>query len=202
MNITYEFITFSLTTIATISGYVFYIYKKFIKPSFYKLSKIDSLQDDIGNIKKELTYNGGSSMKDTLSDLRRLCKQIDENQKINHIRTKVFFNFIETPMFETDTKGQLLWYNTSFLQLIDGKDAETLYGFNWLNYIEEQSRHALILELNECVKLTKKLEFSCVTLKGNQIVLSGIPLKTQSLDFLCYGYVFYIKNAIHKHLLE
>ena len=62
------------------------IWKKFLKPLVKLCQNQEFFKESVEEIKKELTTNGGSSLKDAIIDMKDTVHRIDKRQKNN--RTK------------------------------------------------------------------------------------------------------------------
>ena len=59
-------------------------------------------------MQKELSTNGGNSLKDAIIDLRQTCHRIRKT-KIIEQRTKAALHYSNVALFETDIAGRLVW---------------------------------------------------------------------------------------------
>jgi len=157
------------------------IYKYIIKPSikFYKNS--EQLIHCVEDIKKELTTNGGSSIKDTVN-------RIDRRQVIIDKRSKAIFYNVEDVILEVDESGNVLWANHNFHELMGNKNVT---GLDWVSYIDEPEREPFIRELNSCSKNNRELKFSAHTANSQKITISGFPYRDGSKN---YGFLIFLKQ--------
>lgn len=130
------------------------------------LSMGDSLQTELVEIKKQVTLNGGSSMKDSLARIedsmvfrdeihRRIISYIEEGK--NPIGT-----------FETDEKGKWVFASDNLLTLCDMTISEVL-GDGWKNSIHQE-------DLNDVVHYWKESIVSNIDFKREYKIHSGITI--------------------------
>ena len=70
--------------------------------------------ESVNDIKKELTTNGGSSLKDAIISMGKSCERIEERQKVIIQRTKAALHYSGAALFETDEDGRMTWSNANF----------------------------------------------------------------------------------------
>ncbi len=119
--------------IATVCGalyslYVYVLSPYVIIPIIDKVKFLWATAQDVSSIhaiiKKELTTNGGSSIKDAV-------KRIE----INNIIINAKCTGIDKPTWEADAQGNCIWINTSLMQIL-GYDINTLKDSGWLSIID------------------------------------------------------------------
>ena len=103
-----------------------------IKPYTTITDDIKTLNTTVSNISKELKPNGGSSLKDQVTDLHKSTIIILNRQRW-------ILENREEPIFETDENGNFKWVNEAFIRLTDRlfKDLENN---NWINALCEKTR--------------------------------------------------------------
>lgn len=94
---------------------------------------LDSMDTSIKSIKKELTYNGGNSLKDVVAKTLKLATLLE-------LRHKYELNISEKPMYECEASGgRCTWVNDSLCELF-GMSHEEMLGLGWLRAIKEEER--------------------------------------------------------------
>ena len=83
-----------------------------IKPYTTITDDIKTLNTTVANISKELKPNGGSSLKDQVTDLHKSTKIILNRQRW-------ILENRDEPIFETDENGNFKWVNEAFIRLTD-----------------------------------------------------------------------------------
>lgn len=112
-----------------------------------KISLIEQLQSkEISEIKKELTPNGGTSIKDTVNKLAvnmdKIVVSIDHLSRQGarmELRQQNILNSVSIPTFETDKDGECVFANKAYLELI-GRSMEEIRGPSWINMIHPEDR--------------------------------------------------------------
>lgn len=147
---------------------------KIVKPVIKFVHHQDDIKNKIDDIKKELSTNGGNSLKDSILDLRKVCHRIEIRQKILEQRSKAALHYSNLPLFETDNEGRLIWNNSLFYQFADSVHVE---GFDWLNLIVEEDRDDLLEEFKSCLHTNRKFTKQTYNHKNKPIVLTGFPYR-------------------------
>jgi len=150
------------------------IWMKIIKPIIKFVRHQEDINNKIDDIKKELSTNGGNSLKDSIIDLRKVCHRIEIRQKIIEQRTKAALHYSNLPLFETDNEGRLIWNNSLFFQFTSSTNVE---GYDWLNFIIEDDRDELLDEFKSCLNTNRKFRKETRTNNNKPIVLTGFPYR-------------------------
>lgn len=150
------------------------IWVKLIKPVIRFVNNQEEVNLKIDDIKKELTTNGGNSLKDSILDLRKVCHRMEIRQKIIEQRTKAALHYSNLPLFETDNEGRLTWNNSLFFQFTSSTNVE---GYDWLNFITEDDREDLLSEFKSCLNTNRKFRKETKSLDNKSITLTGFPYR-------------------------
>lgn len=150
--------------------------KNLFKPLLNLLKSHEELILSVDTIKKEVTPNGGGSLKDVVNQLKRTCENIEKRQLVIEQRSRSSLQYHDEALFETDKKGNLLWANESFYNFAK-KSAEDLEDFNWINIISERDRIKFLNEFNSCISMCRKLEFFTFSLDMEYVKFTGTPYK-------------------------
>jgi len=132
--------------------------------------KIATLKDihykELAEIKKEMTPNGGTSIKDTVNKLavsmEKVVTSIDSlsSQGIRmEIRQQNILNSVVVPIFETDTAGDCVFANKAYLDLI-GRSMEEIRGPSWINMIHPEDRAKVRTEWAAAVAEKRNFELT------------------------------------------
>lgn len=147
--------------------------------SFYKNQQ--SIVSSVQEIKKELTTNGGSSIKDTVNRIDRRQVMIDK-------RSKAIFYNIEKAILEVDENGNILWANEAFHNLMGTKN---LKGLDWVSYIDEPQREYFLREFESCSEKLRELKFETISTEGKKIKYTGFPYRDSDRNF---GFLIYLEG--------
>lgn len=169
-----EYIPTILSIIAASITFFSLFWVKFIHPIIKMIDEQAKLNDSLKIIKSELSTNGGNSIKDAIIDLRKTCHRIEIRQKIIEQRTKAGLHYSNTPLFETDNEGRLIWHNSLFCEFVDSYDVE---GYDWLNFIQQSDRKDLLEEFKYCLNTNRKFHKQTKTINGNDIFIVGFPYR-------------------------
>ena len=91
-----------------------YLWKKAVKPIVKLCKNQDFFVESVEEIRKELKTNGGSSLKDTIIELKDTCNRIDNRQKVIEQRTKASLHYSNEALFETDEDG--IWIEIAWIK--------------------------------------------------------------------------------------
>ena len=176
-----------ISTILGILGTFFgFVYRVAIKPILALIKEHQTVVSSIEIIKKEVTTNGGSSIKDALGSLKRTCERIELRQKLIEERSKLALHYHNEALFEIDRNGNLVWTNEKFYQ-ITGENQVDLQGKNWINYVQEGDREKFERELKNCLSSCRKFELETKSTEGISVKFVGYPYRigfSQQMGFL------------------
>jgi hypothetical protein len=176
LNIDPEYITILLTTIGglfTLSGL---IWVKFLKPVLKLVKNQDFFTESVKELRKELMTNGGNSLKDSIIELKKICKVIDKRQRIIEQRTRASMHYNEIALFETDSEGRLIWNNIHLHKFIDDSNL-FLEGYDWINIVSEEDRNDVLDEFKSCIEMNRRFNKVTHTSDGKTLRLVGYPYK-------------------------
>lgn len=132
----------------------------------FKINVLDKLNDfyaKVNYITSELKPNGGNSLRDQVTHIKRTVDRIDQRQ-LN------FFHFDPHGIIETDASGNLIWANRAYLDLT-GRHPEEVVKQGWRNVIAEDDRERIIREWTFAVKDSRDFfsRFKIIDVHGNVI---------------------------------
>lgn len=156
-------------------------WKYIIKPTIRLYKNQQTLVSSVEDIKKELTTNGGSSIKDTVN-------RIDRRQIMLDKRSKAIFYNIEKAILEVDEGGNILWANEQFHNVMGTKN---LKGLDWVSYIDEPQRENFLREFESCSEKLRELKFETVSTEGKKIKYTGFPYRDNDRNF---GFLIYLEG--------
>jgi len=156
-------------------------WKYIIKPTIRLYKNQQTLVSSVEDIKKELTTNGGSSIKDTVN-------RIDRRQVMLDKRSKAIFYNIEKAILEVDEGGNILWANEQFHNVMGTKN---LKGLDWVSYIDEPQRENFLREFESCSEKLRELKFETVSTEGKKIKYTGFPYRDNNKNF---GFLIYLEG--------
>lgn len=149
---------------------------KVIKPTAKFVKGQEEITTSIQTIKKELTTNGGNSLKDAIVDLRSTVNRMEKRQKIIEQRTKAALHYNDAALFEIDNHGRLTWTNNNFYELTQDV-ISSVDGYDWLNYIVDEDREDLFDELKSCLEMNRKLVKTVKTVDNKTVKIMGFPYR-------------------------
>ncbi len=157
-NISWEDVGKLLTFIMTLGlPIIGGLYKTVVKPFRKKMQDIDNLSVmvpelylKVEQILKEVTPNGGSSLKDIVTGLS--CESVGNKQRL-----RAFLRKDEDPIFEVDACGKLVWANDAYLALC-GRQLSDIVGNGWLNTIEMSDRDEVHEEMQCAIEQDRDFE--------------------------------------------
>lgn len=142
--------------------------------------KQEELNSIVATIQKEVTYNGGASIKDMILSLGRTCERIEVRQKVIDQRSKAALHYQDRCLFETDRVGNLIWANEAFYHET-AKCGDISGGLDWITVVHEDYREEFVKELKSCLEMSRRLEIDTVCSSSNTNVrFSGYPYRIGS----------------------
>ncbi len=158
-------------------------WKYIIKPTIRLYKSQQGLVDSVEDIKKELTTNGGSSIKDTVNRIDRRQVMIDK-------RSKAIFYNADKAILEVDEKGNILWANELFHKMMGTKN---LKGLDWVSHIDEPQRENFLREFESCSEKLRELRFETISTEGKSLKFLGFPYRGDNKN---YGFLIYLEQEI------
>lgn len=171
-----EYITFVFSVLGGIITFFSVIWVKIIKPIFQIVDNQQDLTNSVNTIKKELTTNGGNSIKDAIIDLRGTCSRIENRQKVIEQRTRAALHYNNVALFETDEHGRLTWTNSNFYDLTCDS-VSSVEGYDWLTYIKEEDREDFFSEFKSCLNMNRKFIRETTNCINQKVKFLGFPYK-------------------------
>lgn len=171
-----ENITLVFSLLGGLGTFFSLIWVKAIKPTIKLLQSQEDLIKSLDTIKKELTTNGGNSLKDAIIELRNTCGRIEIRQKVIEQRTKAALHYNNVALFETDDQGRLVWTNNSFYELTSDS-VSNVDGYDWLSYIHEDEREEFFNEFKSCLQMNRKFVRIVRNCEDKTVKLLGFPYK-------------------------
>ena len=150
--------------------------------------KIETITEKITNIDKELTTNGGMTIKDAICRIDKNIFLLEERQKALLTSSK------ELCYFETDNCGHLITANRYFQQLTN-RTLEELLGFGWINTVEIKNRENVRKEWHRCIENVE--EYNAIFFVENidkekfEVKVEAYPMKHK--DGKLAGYIGLMK---------
>lgn len=115
-----------------------------IKPALNFLRQWKTCVDDVGEIKKALTPNGGNSLYDKVDFAAR-------SSRISQARISTMFDVVvDQPMFEADAKGEFTRVNTAFEKMFE-TSCDRMSGRGWFNCVIPEDRDQVVREFHHSV---------------------------------------------------
>lgn len=176
-------ITILVSAIGGAGGLLAIFWKKFLKPIVNLCKNQDFFVESVAEIKKELTTNGGGSLKDAIIAMRESCDRIENRQRVIIQRTKAALHYSSTALFETDKEGRLIWSNVNLIDLTKrsntwSKDANYMVeGFDWISLFKEEDRELVLSEFKSCLAMNRRFIKETELINGVKVRLLGYPYK-------------------------
>jgi PAS domain S-box-containing protein len=171
-----EYITIFLSIIGGLFTFGSLLWIKFLRPVLKLVNNQDLFTESVKELRKELMTNGGNSLKDSIIELKKICKVIDKRQRIIEQRTRASMHYNEVALFETDNEGRLIWNNIHLHKFI-GDSNLFLEGYDWINIVNEEDRSSVLQEFKSCIEMNRRFNKVTRTSDGKQLRLIGYPYK-------------------------
>lgn len=119
--------------------------------------------DRLDKIVYELSFNGGSSIRDAVS-------RIEQRQLISSERQRSLMQVDARGIFEADLKGNFNWVNDTFLSITEIRDPLELKNHGWISFVHPDDREQVSKSWDHAV--SDKRRFRCktsfITKEGNK----------------------------------
>jgi len=141
-----------MTTLVTCIIWLRKRYKTNIKPVLNNIQSIPVILTKIENINKELSPNGGSSLRDKVNKISE--KTFDISTSLDLIsKTQSSLMYLDsTPIFKCDKDGYCIFVNQSWLTLTGLNDPIQAYGRGWFRTIDPNEKELVIEEWEQCIE--------------------------------------------------
>lgn len=154
-----------------------------------QINAIRKVHDQIDIIFKEITPNGGGSIKDKIN---QMSDQMNTNTVMTEkifLRQRWILDNRDEPIFESSDDGTCIWVNKPYLKLIK-QDYGYVLGNGWKNCIHEEDRERVINLWNDCIKDGRMYEdeYRIIDSTGKSIRVECVSVKTDK-----HGYIGSIK---------
>ena len=138
-------------TLLCLKAWKLLVRPKVVQPILDHFAMVHSSARLVQEIKKELVHNGGSSLKDLVSQLLR--DQKDFGQSLSRLEglVQAILSVSDEGVWLSDEHGHCLWVNGWFAQNIGWMPHE-MQGSGWKNTIHPDCREAVFREWDECVR--------------------------------------------------
>lgn len=168
-----------ILTVLTIIGIVFKTSLVIYKWVCRKIESISKVHSQVDVIFKEITPNGGGSIKDKVNAMS--LEMINNTKLTEHIfqRQRWMMDQRTEPIFETNLQGEYIWVNKQFAMLVE-RDMGTLMGHNWKNTVYEEDRDRVVSNWNSSIKDKRSFEdeYRLITSTGKIIRVSVTATNT------------------------
>jgi PAS domain S-box-containing protein len=171
-----EDVTFLITMVGTLASFMAGVWVKVLRPAMKFIDRHEEVVKSIEIIEKEITCNGGGSLKDAVVRLSDTCESIERSQKVIEQRTKASLHYSNTALFETDKDGNLIWTNEPFYDLT-GLALTDIAGFDWLIYIHEDEREEFLQEFKSCLSMNRRFSKNAKTSDNKNVRMVGFPYR-------------------------
>jgi PAS domain S-box-containing protein len=168
--------TLMMTMIGTLITFLGFLWVKVLRPAVKFMNSQETVVTSIETIKREITTNGGGSLKDAVCTLSGTCERIERSQIVIEQRTKASLHYSETALFETDQEGHLVWTNEPFYNLTK-MTLTDVEGFDWLSYIHEDQRDEFFQEFKSCLEMNRRFAKNSKTCDNKDVRVIGFPYK-------------------------
>jgi len=175
----------TIVAILTITGILIkagYFIFKWLKKQY---QNITTVHQQIDKIFKEITPNGGGSIKDKINLMsKEITSNTEMTEQIFHRQRWIMENRDEA-IFEAQPSGELSWVNKPYTKLT-GRDSTSLVGHNWKNTVFEEDRERVIQNWQSSVNDRREFEDEYrIILPAGQIITVH-----SSATYVCgHGYI-------------
>lgn len=176
----------ALMAVGGFLGIVVMYYRK-IRPAVIKVAKtwetIDSIVDNQTQIKNELSYNGGNSIKDMIKTALERIENTHNDISIIRGVQRTLINRAKIGFFEADSKGRYVWVSTHYLEMT-GKQLGDVLVNGWATCVSPEDRSEVIKEWNESIEHDRDFDmhYSIIGPRGEDILVRGLAKRVKNTN--------------------
>lgn len=162
--------------------------------------KLDAMAAQLANITKELSPNGGSSLRDSVDGLRATVNLIDTRQVLQNERLKAITGDAPEGLKEFNAIGQLIWANRTYARWVN-RDLAELVGNGWINTVFLADRDRVKREWAEVVREGRNYEtaYRDVTPDGKVFLVAVRATAMRASDGSVIGFMKTLTKAEDTH---
>ncbi len=130
---------------------------KKLEPYTNMTGSINRINQNITDIKKELTNNSGTSLKDFVYEIKADVKSNTVLTTTILNRQRWMLDNRTEPIFETNKDGKFTWVNDAFIRLTD-RGFRELKDNNWVNILHEDIRNDITNDWYLAISMQRNFE--------------------------------------------
>jgi len=130
---------------------------KKLEPYTNMTGSIQKINQNITDIKKELTNNSGTSLKDFVYEIKADVKSNTALTTTILNRQRWMLDNRTEPIFETNKDGKFTWVNDAFIRLTD-RGFRELKDNNWVNILHEDIRNDISNDWYLAISMQRNFE--------------------------------------------
>jgi|15BtaG_2_1085339.scaffolds.fasta_scaffold00126_37 hypothetical protein len=189
MNITIDEIVAIASLVGAIGSAIIFLWR------FFKVTRVwfkdqKEIKNSILEIKSEVSYNGGGSIKDMVLKLSNTCDRMEVRQTVIDQRSKIALHYQDRCLFETDREGNLIWANENFYQQTVGQ-GDISGGLDWVTVVDDEERGNFLDELSSCLMMSRRIDIETVSVDKRKLRFIGHPYRLD--DGQHEGFLIHIK---------
>lgn len=136
------------------------------------------VESDVGTIRKELTTNGGGTLKDYIDAVRASVDGVN-----NKLRVMATTN--NSIVWESDAQGGSVWASPAMCRALQ-REFDDIRGQAWKSFVHEPDRGKVISEWESCVREKRAFRMSYHWVRADGYLLrihaEAHPIRTRSGD--------------------
>ena len=134
-------------------------------------------------VERELSYNGGSSIKDMIKTLHDNHKAITLSRQRSDFRLEILSDAADVALYETDSNGRVVWCNDVYLQFWGFKTIDEAMSDKWLDQLTPAGKELAYSRLAAIIRNKEAFRFTNTLKTGEGVEFVGEPLR-QDGEFL------------------
>jgi PAS domain-containing protein len=179
--------------LGTVHYYIRLVLKR-LQPYTNITDNVATISKEIKEIKKELTFNSGTSLKDLVNQIKFDVKSNTELTTTILNRQRWMLDNRTEPIFETNKDGKFTWVNDAFMKLTD-RGFKDLKDNNWVNILKEEIRNDIANDWYLAVASKRNFEHNAIIVdaKNNNYLSKIIAHRQEDGNYI--GTLMEIKKA-------
>lgn len=145
---------------------------KKLEPYTNMTENIGKINENITDIKKELTHNSGTSLKDFVSQIKTDVKSNTQLTTTILNRQRWMLDNRSEPIFETNKDGKFTWVNDAFIRLTD-RGFKELKDNNWVNVLHEDIRNDIAKDWYLAISMQRNFEHTVKIVDAKNAIYSA-----------------------------
>ena len=155
-----------------------------------------AMEVTMDKVKDELSYNGGSSIKDMIKTLHDNHNAITLSRQRSDFRLEILSDAADVALYETDSNGRVVWCNDVYLHFWGFKTIDEAMSDKWLDQLTPAGKELAYSRLAAIIRSKEAFRFTNTLKTGESIEFVGEPLRQDGQFIGWTGVVRKVENRL------